>query len=292
MIEPLLKDDAFLADVEAARQRKNGVHLWWLGQSGFLIHSGDACVLVDPYLSDSLTKKYAATDKPHVRMTERVIAPERLDFIDIVTSSHNHTDHLDASGFSFTGDQQQVAYYADRANEYGDIYVTPIAAWQPKRVTSMGDQLKPFQIATREAVSWQSSDGTTIEGVLVKPADFDPKKKYPLLVVIHGGPTGIDRTSVNADRYYPIERFVARGALVLRPNYRGSAGYGAKFRALNVRNLGVGDYADVISGVDALIAKGWVDRDRVIDETVTAIRRAGASIILTYWAAELARRLA
>ena len=52
------------------------------------------CSLI-PYLSDSLTKKYAQTNKPHVRMTERVVAPERLDFIDIVTSSHNHTDHLD-----------------------------------------------------------------------------------------------------------------------------------------------------------------------------------------------------
>ena len=96
MIEPFLKDEAFLADVNQARDRNNAVHIWWLGQSGFLIHSGGECLLVDPYLSDSLTKKYAATDKPHVRMTARVIAPERLNFIDVVTSSHNHTDHLDA----------------------------------------------------------------------------------------------------------------------------------------------------------------------------------------------------
>src|SRR5437016_4828882 len=109
----------------------------------------------------------------------------------------------------------------------------------------------------------RGADGTTIEGVVYKPANFDPGKKYPLLVVIHGGPTGVDQPIVNADRYYPTERFVAKGALVLRPNYRGSAGYGEKFRALNVRNLGVGDYADVISGVDALIAKGFVDKDRV-----------------------------
>ena len=68
---------------------------------------------------------------------------------------------------------------------------------------------------------------------------------------------------INADRYYPMERFVAKGALILRPNYRGSAGYGEKFRSLNVRNLGVGDYADVISGVDYLIAQGFVDKDRV-----------------------------
>jgi L-ascorbate metabolism protein UlaG (beta-lactamase superfamily) len=96
MIEPFLKDGAFLASVREARQLKDEVHIWWLGQSGFLIHSGDAFALIDPYLSDSLTKKYVATDKPHVRMTARVVEPERLDFIDVVTSSHNHTDHLDA----------------------------------------------------------------------------------------------------------------------------------------------------------------------------------------------------
>jgi dipeptidyl aminopeptidase/acylaminoacyl peptidase len=130
-------------------------------------------------------------------------------------------------------------------------------------LTAMADQLKGFTLAHREVISWKSADGTAIEGVLYTPPDFSMKKKYPLLVVIHGGPTGVDQPIVNADRYYPIERFVAKGALVLRPNYRGSAGYGEKFRALNVRNLGVGDYADVISGVDALIAKGWVDKDRV-----------------------------
>ena len=95
MIEPWLKDDAFLADVRAAREHPNPLHLWWLGQSGFLVQWQGRHLLLDPYLSDSLTHKYAATDKPHVRMTERVIAPERLDFIDVVTSSHNHTDHLD-----------------------------------------------------------------------------------------------------------------------------------------------------------------------------------------------------
>jgi dipeptidyl aminopeptidase/acylaminoacyl peptidase len=127
----------------------------------------------------------------------------------------------------------------------------------------MGDQLKDWKLATRELIEWKSQDGTPIEGVLYKPADFDPAKKYPLLVVVHGGPTGVDRATIAADRYYPLEKFAAKGALILRPNYRGSAGYGEKFRSLNVRNLGVGDAWDVISGVDFLIAKGWVDRDRV-----------------------------
>ncbi len=172
-------------------------------------------------------------------------------------------DHVAAFSFSFSRDYKEVAYRAALENQYAEVFTSSIAPWQGKKLTAMSDQLKGFALAHREVISWKSADGTTIEGVLYTPSDFSTKKKYPLLVVIHGGPTGVDQPIVSADRYYPIERFVAKGALVLRPNYRGSAGYGEKFRALNVRNLGVGDYADVISGVDALIAKGWVDKERM-----------------------------
>ena len=96
MIKPFLKDDALLADIKLTAKDESRFHCWWLGQSGFLIQWRGKHLLFDPYLSDSLTRKYAATDKPHVRMTEQVIAPERLDFINVVTSTHNHTDHLDA----------------------------------------------------------------------------------------------------------------------------------------------------------------------------------------------------
>jgi L-ascorbate metabolism protein UlaG (beta-lactamase superfamily) len=93
MIKPLLQDDAFLADVEAHRQ---GLALWWLGQSGWLVMCHGKGLLIDPYLSDSLTAKYASSDKPHVRITGRVVDPARLTGILAATSSHNHTDHLDA----------------------------------------------------------------------------------------------------------------------------------------------------------------------------------------------------
>lgn len=95
LIEPLLADDVLAADIEAA-DPGDGIVLWWLGQSSFLIKSATRRVLLDPYLSDSLTRKYEHTDKPHVRMARLAIAPARLRAIDIVTSSHNHTDHLDA----------------------------------------------------------------------------------------------------------------------------------------------------------------------------------------------------
>ena len=88
------KDDLLLADIARARAAGRP-RLWWLGQSGFLLVTTGGTILFDPYLSDSLTRKYAATDKPHTRITERVIAPERLTGIDVITSSHAHTDHLD-----------------------------------------------------------------------------------------------------------------------------------------------------------------------------------------------------
>jgi L-ascorbate metabolism protein UlaG (beta-lactamase superfamily) len=96
VIAPLLKDAALLADIRAASSDDGHFRLWWLGQSGFVVQWRGRHLLLDPYLSDSLTKKYANTDKPHVRMTERAVDPATLDFIDVVTSSHNHTDHLDA----------------------------------------------------------------------------------------------------------------------------------------------------------------------------------------------------
>ncbi|MBI5770659.1 MAG: MBL fold metallo-hydrolase [Verrucomicrobia bacterium] len=98
MIRPALQDLSFLADVTNAfgSVKEEALVVWWLGQSGFLVLHRREFLLFDPYLSDSLTRKYAATGKPHVRMTERVIDPARLGFVTVVTSTHNHTDHLDA----------------------------------------------------------------------------------------------------------------------------------------------------------------------------------------------------
>ncbi len=111
MIRPLRAGEAFLADIRAAT---GPLDLWWLGQSGFLVAYGGRHLLLDPYLSDSLTRKYADTDKPHVRMTERVIDPSRLDFVDVVTASHAHTDHLDPDTLRALPDAVLVAPEAHR----------------------------------------------------------------------------------------------------------------------------------------------------------------------------------
>ncbi|HNV30368.1 MAG TPA: MBL fold metallo-hydrolase, partial [Cyclobacteriaceae bacterium] len=98
MIKPINQGEKLATEIREAKRNgsPDSFHIWWLGQSGFLIQWNKKCLLFDPYLSDSLTKKYATTNKPHERISELVIDPSLLDCIDIVTSSHNHTDHLDA----------------------------------------------------------------------------------------------------------------------------------------------------------------------------------------------------
>jgi dipeptidyl aminopeptidase/acylaminoacyl peptidase len=166
-------------------------------------------------------------------------------------------------GASFSRDFKTVLVMGARPNEFPEFYVTPATRLEPRALTDYAAQYKDFKLARRELIRWKSKDGTEIEGVLIKPADYDPAKKYPLLIVVHGGPTGIDRPWMAADRYYPVERFAAKGALILRPNYRGSAGYGEAFRSLNVRNLGVGDAWDVVSGIDHLAKLGLIGPERV-----------------------------
>lgn len=174
-------------------------------------------------------------------------------------------DNLMAGSFSFTTAGDAMAFTIASPTSISEVFVADTRRFAPRKLTDFNEQTRVFTLGTREVISWKSLDGATIEGILIKPANFDAMKKYPLLCIIHGGPTGIDRPVLLTPdaRYYPSDIWAARGALILKVNYRGSAGYGEKFRKLNVRNLGVGDAWDVLSGVDYLISKGWVDKDKV-----------------------------
>ncbi len=167
------------------------------------------------------------------------------------------------SSASFSKDGSVVGLLARTATSLGEIWKTSVSNWKPVALTQFSAQIAQWNVAQSEVITWKSQDGATIEGVLHKPQDYDPKKKYPLLVVIHGGPTGIDTPQPVPGYVYPVVQWLAKGALVLRPNYRGSAGYGEAFRTLNVQNLGVGDAWDVLSGVDHLAKLGLIDTARL-----------------------------
>jgi dipeptidyl aminopeptidase/acylaminoacyl peptidase len=195
------------------------------------------------------------------RMTARLF---RLDAATFQSQPVSTDDTLIIDEASVTPDGGYIAFTADDATHLTELYVSSARTFAPKKLTDLTAQVRGWKLGSVEAVSWKSKDGTVIEGVLHKPSDYDPKRKYPLLVKIHGGPTGVSQPRFLPNDYaYPVQAFLAKGALVLEPNYRGSAGYGAAFRALNVRNLGVGDMWDVMGGVDSLIAKGIVDPNRL-----------------------------
>ena len=177
--------------------------------------------------------------------TKAVALP--LDLVGTVSFSKN-TDNMVLSGRN----------YADLNEIYLWHFGQPL-----KKLSNSTAQIVTWNTPVNEVMEWKSKDGASIEGILLKPKNFDPAKKYPLLVVIHGGPTGIDLPDPTPTYVYPIIQWVEKGALVLRVNYRGSAGYGGKFRSLNVRNLGVGDIWDVLSGIDYLKGRGIIDTSRM-----------------------------
>lgn len=173
------------------------------------------------------------------------------------------TDSKRIWSYSFSKNSDQLSYTGVNDTNLTEVYHSDYPVNKTKQLTETSKQIKQWSVAQSEVISWTSKDGQIIEGVLHKPMDYDPNKKYPLLVVIHGGPTGISLPSPTPSYVYPMIQWLNKGALILRPNYRGSAGYGEKFRSLNVKNLGVGDSWDVLSGVKYLENKGIIDGDRV-----------------------------
>lgn len=168
---------------------------------------------------------------------------------------------------SFDRDFRHTTFVASDAKHIDEIALLGTAGDSFRRLTNYNAANENWQTGQPEVYCWTSTDGTPVEGILTSPVNFEPGCKYPLLVVIHGGPIWVSLLCKYGDydrKYYPVQQWVSRGAFILQPNYRGSAGYGQDFRALNMRNLGAGDAWDILSGIDALlIDKGWVDPGRV-----------------------------
>lgn len=147
------------------------------------------------------------------------------------------------------------------------IVAEPLASgWKVTRITDNAKNVEKWDLGTSETIQWKSKDGTIIEGILRKPANFDSKKKYPLLLVVHGGPSWLSQDQILTGediRFYPTALFINEDILILKPNYRGSLGRGQSFLELNKENLGIGDLWDIESGVDYLVEKGFVDETKV-----------------------------
>lgn len=171
---------------------------------------------------------------------------------------------MSQSGMFLNASRACVGFDWEDTRRAPEAYVLDLGADDAVRVSRVNDRFSAMETGRTEVIRWKSTDGQEIEGLLTYPQGYVAGRKYPLLLVIHGGPMGVftqsfDGTPAN----YPIAVFAARGYAVLRANVRGSSGYGAKFRYANYGDWGGGDYRDLLTGVDHVIGKGLADPDQL-----------------------------
>ena len=145
-----------------------------------------------------------------------------------------------------------------------EAFVAPVGDFAPTQVSRANADLKMPPLGRTEVVRWKSADGKEIEGLLTYPVGYQAGQKVPLILNVHGGPAGVFlQTFIGGRGVYPLATFAARGYAVLRPNPRGSSGYGTEFRRANLKDWGGGDYQDLMTGVDRVIQMGVADPERL-----------------------------
>ncbi len=169
------------------------------------------------------------------------------------------------SGYSFDDAYQTVAYVREAPGEPADVFVAPASEpGEARRLTSHNPAVAELALGEQEVIRWTNSGGQEVEGILVKPVGYTPGAKVPLIVVIHGGPAGVDTDGfIGRKSAYPVQVYAGLGYASLLVNYRGSTGYGEAWRRGNVGSLGAAEHDDIESGVDALVARGFADPDRL-----------------------------
>jgi len=174
-------------------------------------------------------------------------------------------DDLFVRSFTSSRDGGTVAFIGEGPSLPPDVYVTSMRRWRPVRRSDVNPQVAGFELGQHRIVNWPSAaDDEEIEGVLTLPVDYREGDVVPLLLVIHGGPSGVSSNRFSATRgAYPIQVFAGLGYAVLQPNYRGSAAYGERFRSLNRGDISGRDWVDIDAGVDYLIETGIADRERL-----------------------------
>lgn len=157
----------------------------------------------------------------------------------------------------------RVSYLRQSVNLKPDIYVSNVTSWKPRRITDINPWVKDYANEEGEVINYRN-EGWDIEALLIKPPGFDKRKKYPLIVVVHGGPNWHKLNEWQPDwEQYPLKAYAAEGYVMLFPNFRGSANYGVDFIKTTHYDLGGQDYRDVMCGVDYLLKQGYIDEKRM-----------------------------
>lgn len=163
------------------------------------------------------------------------------------------------SAVSYSADRTRAAFVWSDALEAPDVYAVEVGSATPKRLTDLNPALRNRTLAQYRIVQWRSRDGLPIEGLLYLPLDYQPGRRLPLILTIHGGPAGVFTNSWRAEEHI----LAGLGYASLLPNVRGSSNYGDRFLRGNMKDIGGGDYQDLMTGVDKLIADGVADAEKL-----------------------------
>ena len=157
-----------------------------------------------------------------------------------------------------------MAFVKQNSETPPEVFVSSVDKFAPVQISRTNTDAPKMPIGKTEVVRWKSKDGREIEGLLTYPVDYQTGRRVPLLLNIHGGPAGVfQQTYIGGRGSYPIAVFASRGYAILRPNPRGSSGYGTEFRRANIKGWGMGDYEDLMTGVDRVIEMGVADPERL-----------------------------
>lgn len=167
---------------------------------------------------------------------------------------------------SMSKDGHAVAFAMETSDAPYDVYVSNISFVAPRKLTTINPQVANFALGTTQIVTWKSSDGWPVEGVLLQPVGYQQGRRYPLLVEAHGGPTGAENAGFKANWVSPGQYWSGQGWAILYPNPRGSTGYGEKFMRGNIMDWGGGDYRDIMTGTDEMVRRGIADSSRMAFE--------------------------
>jgi len=176
---------------------------------------------------------------------------------------------------AISADGKTIALLSEDKTSAPDVYV--FKNGELKKLTNLNPQLDNFTFGEQTVIKWKSFDGWIIEGILVKPVGFEPGKKYPMLVAVHGGPYG--RIQNMLRQYYNLQVWANEGYVVFAPNFRGSSGYTNKFGISNFKDLGGGDFKDIMSGIDYIVKEL-----KIVDENKIGIFGGSYGGYMTNWA--------
>jgi dipeptidyl aminopeptidase/acylaminoacyl peptidase len=168
------------------------------------------------------------------------------------------------SGLDLNRSGTMFGFVRQTSDAPGEAFVASVSTFAPLQISRANADAKLPPIGKTELITWKSTDGKEIEGLLTYPVGYQTGQKVPLILNIHGGPAGVfQQTYLGGRGVYPLATFASRGYAILRPNPRGSSGYGTEFRRANSKDWGGMDYQDLMTGIDKVIAMGVADPERL-----------------------------